>query len=148
LDKSVDMSGCLVPDFGREPRIRPQLIGVTHLVCPVASCTFGNDTGLFDHVLCQLLRHLPAITRNDGQLSPENAHVIKFLARECIGGHDIEGMTLHRADQRQRHTRAPASIFHHRAASRKAAIDFGRFNHGERHAILHAAGRILVLELE
>ena len=37
---------------------------------------------------------------------------------------------------------------HDCSARRQPSICFGCFDHGERHPVLHAAGRILVLEFE
>src|SRR5579872_6478610 len=57
-------------------------------------------------------------------------------------------MPFHRANERQRNTGATAGVFDDSAAGLQPAVRFGSFDHGQRHAIFHAAGRILALELQ
>src|SRR3546814_3617395 len=60
----------------------------------------------------------------------------------------MQRMSFHRADQRQRHTRAAARIFDDRSVRSEPPVVFRRFDHGERLAVLHAAGGVLAFELE
>ena len=60
----------------------------------------------------------------------------------------MQGMTPNRADQGQGDAGAAAGVFDDRAAGHEAPVRHGRVDHGERHAVLHAAGRVLALQLQ
>src|SRR3546814_18466126 len=74
--------------------------------------------------------------------------MVELFAREGVGGDDMQRMSFHRADQRQRHTRAAARIFDDRSVRSEPPVVFRRFDHGERLAVLHSAGGVLAFELE
>jgi len=60
----------------------------------------------------------------------------------------VKGQALHGANQRQRNASAAAGVFDERAAGSETPVGPGGLDHGERHPVLHAAGRILALHLE
>ena len=59
-----------------------------------------------------------------------------------------ERVPLDGADQRERDARAAAGVLDDGAARLQAPVGLGGLDHGERHPVLHAAGRILALELQ
>jgi hypothetical protein len=58
------------------------------------------------------------------------------------------GVALDCADQRQRDPGAAAGILDHCPARLQASVSLRRLDHGERHPILHAAGRVLAFDFE
>ena len=82
------------------------------------------------------------------ELGAERAHVVALLPAEGVGGDDVQRVTLRRADEGERHARAAARVLDYRAAGREPAVALGGLDHRERHAVLHAAGGILVFELD
>ena len=74
--------------------------------------------------------------------------MIELLFGKGVRGYDVERVALHRAYQLEGDSRAAAGIFDDRAARLQSSIGLGRLDHRQRHAILHAAGRILAFELQ
>ena len=81
-------------------------------------------------------------------LRAQDPHMVELLPGEGIRGHDVQRIALHRADEGQRDAGAAAGVFDDGAARRQAPVRLRRFDHGERHAVLHAAGGILVFQLQ
>ena len=60
----------------------------------------------------------------------------------------MQGMALHGADQGKGNAGAAAGIFDDGAVRRETAVGFRSLDHGESHAVLHAAGGILAFDFE
>ena len=74
--------------------------------------------------------------------------MIEFLLGEGVGTHDVHGISLHRAHERQGHARASGGIFNDRATRPEAPIRLRRLDHGERHPVFHASGWVFAFELQ
>jgi hypothetical protein len=100
-----------------------------------------------DHVARQFLRLAPTVALKDVQRRSQDLHVIELLPGERVRGHNVQRMSLHRADERQRHTRVAGGVLDDRDAGAKTPVRLGGLDHRQRHSVLHAAGGILGLEL-
>src|SRR5690349_19672127 len=60
----------------------------------------------------------------------------------------MKRMLFYAADESKRHARAAAGVFDDCATGLQASVCLWRLDHGERHAVLHAACRVLALEFE
>ncbi len=136
------------PDLVGHLPIGGELVHVLHLVGPKGPGFARNDARRRDHVAGQLLGHASALARHDLKLCSEASHVIELLPRESIGRHDMQRIALHGADEGERYPGTAARVFDDRSAGPEASIGLGRFDHGERHAVLHASGRVLALDLQ
>jgi hypothetical protein len=74
--------------------------------------------------------------------------MIEFFSGEGVRRHDMQRISLHCADERQGYAGAAAGIFDDRAAGGETSICLCRFDHGQRHSVLHAACGILILEFQ
>ncbi len=148
LDKTVDPAAGLFPDLLAQKAIGCKLVGIVELIGPESAGLFLDQPGRRDHVAGQFPGHAAALAGHDLELRAQDAHVVELLAREGVGRDDMKRVALHRTDQRERYAGAAAGIFDHAAAGRQPPIRLGRLDHGERHAVLHAAGRVLVLKFQ
>src|ERR1700746_1675195 len=57
-------------------------------------------------------------------------------------------MALDRTHECERDSRAPACVFDDRAAWLEASVGLGGLDHGESHAVFHAAGGVLTFDFE
>jgi hypothetical protein len=107
-------------------------------------------TGALDHVADVLRRHLgpPFDRRNDVELRSERAHQLEALLGEAVRDHDQRAVPLRAGDERECRTRAAARVLDERVARRDQSVALGALDHRQRHAVLHRAGRVPVLELQ
>jgi len=74
--------------------------------------------------------------------------VLAFLDAEGVGGDDMERVLLGGADKGQGDAGAAAGVLDDGAAGFEASVALGGLDHGQGHAVFHAAGRVLALDLE
>ena len=136
------------PDLVRERMIGDQLIGVVELVGPEGAGLPGDLPCRRDHVSRQRGVHAAAGARDDRQLGAERRHVTAFLDAERVGCHEAEGIAARRADESERNAGAAAGVFDDATAWFQASGSLCGLDHGERHAVLHAPGRVGAFELD
>jgi hypothetical protein len=74
--------------------------------------------------------------------------MIEFPSGEGIRRHDMQRISLDRADESQGHAGAAACIFGDRTIGCETSVRLCRFDHGKRHSVLHAACGIPVLQFQ
>src|SRR5438445_9609413 len=73
--------------------------------------------------------------------------MIQLLLTECLRADNMDAISFRGTDQSQRCARTAAGVFDHGSSRRQPAVLPGAGNHGKRHAIFHASGRILPFKL-
>ena len=148
VDEGVDVAARLLEELLGERDVPGDRVGVLELVREEGPRLPGDLAGGRDHVLDQLLRRQAPFARDERQLGAERGHVVPLLAAEGVGRDDPDPVALRGGDERERGPGAPAGVLDDGAAGPEPAVGLGARDHGERHPVLHAPGRVLPLELD
>jgi len=147
VNEGIDLSFGLTPDLLAQRVIARDAVPVLELVGPVGVRLLAQPAGGLDHVQDQSLGGAASLARDESQLRTQRRHVIPLLGAERIGGDDPETVAFGGADQRERCPRAATRVLDDRVSGLQSTILFRPRDDGLRHPVLHAAGRILRLEL-
>ena len=86
------------------------------------------------------------VRADDLHFGAESAHMINFFLRHLVGNNQQHPVTLRACHQGQTETGIAGGGFNDGAAGLQFSIPFRRLDHGQGHAILNGAGRVLVLQ--
>jgi hypothetical protein len=121
---------------------------VAQLIDPVGAGLAADAARLFDHRLEQPLGRLPSLAGDDDQVGAERRHLVPLLAAEGVGGDDADAVAAHGAHEGERGPGAAAGVLDDGVSGMQPAVGRGAVDDGARHPILHAAARVLPLELD
>ena len=147
LDESVHSFARLLPHLLRERGIPLGRVRVVELV-GVETARLGTELGgLGDHPLDQLLGGLASFARELHHRRAERPHVVALLAAEGVRRDERDGDSASRAHERERGTGTPSCVLHDSSRWLQASTSDGAIDDRERHAVLHAPGRVAGLDL-
>src|SRR6185369_11082891 len=91
---------------------------------------------------------LPLDRRYDVEVGAERAHELYPLVAEAVGDDDQHAVALRAADESERWPGAAARVLDNGRIRLEKPVALGALDHRERHAVLHRAARIQMLQLD
>lgn len=142
VHESRDLASCLRPDFFPKWSVAAHRVLIVELIAPPVPGPRTQVASRSNHFLDECLGDSLVVAPDIGDASAERLHHATLLVAEGVGKHDLEVVSLRRANEGQRNAGRASRVLDNRATWHKTATRLGGLDRRSSHSVLHAPGRI------